>query len=66
MYMSVYISIKDYLRVENGQGAVVLVRNDLNKQFLASIQLGWIRERFISNFVQRLERFTKDLISCSQ
>jgi len=66
MYMSVYISIKDYLRVENGQGAVVLVRNDFNKQFLASIQLGWIRERFISNFVQRLERFTKDLISCSQ
>jgi len=64
--MSVYISIKDHLRVENSQGAVILVRNDLNEQFLASIQLGWIRERFISNFVQRLERFTKDLISCSQ
>lgn len=45
-----------YLRIKNRQGTVILVWNNLDEQVLACIQLGWIRERLISNFVQCLNR----------
>jgi len=42
--------------VHNGQRMVVLVRRDLDIQFLATVQLGRIRQRFVANFIQSIAR----------
>lgn len=42
--------------VDEGQGAVSFVGDDVNFQILATVQLGWLSQAFIADFVQSLQK----------